>query len=61
MERVQWMSLWDRLRKELETGSTSYGRNQLLALMDRLEREEVRRVEIEIQEPDEDEKVGRGK
>jgi len=54
MERLQWMTLWDRFREEVEKGQTSYGKNQIIALMERLEREEVRRVEIDNQFEKED-------
>jgi len=55
MERLQWMSLWDRLRDEFAK-KNSWGKNEIIALMDRMEREELRRVEIENQfEKDEEE------
>lgn len=45
MTRLDWLTLWDRLRTEIEGGNTSLGKNQILALMDRLEREMVREAE----------------
>lgn len=50
MRRLQWMTLWDQLRNRLETGGTSWGRNQILAEMDKLEREMVRKAEEEDEE-----------
>lgn len=46
MTRLQWLSCWDRLRETLNT-RTSWGRNQIIEEMDRIEREMVRESETE--------------
>lgn len=43
--RLDWMDLWDKLRNNLKTGNTIWGRNQIFELMDRLEREMIRKFE----------------
>lgn len=45
VKRLDWMDLWDKLRNDLKTGNTTWGRNQILDLMDRLEREMIREFE----------------
>jgi hypothetical protein len=45
MKRLDWLTLWDRLRDEIRKGNTSLGKNQLLELMDKLERQMVRESE----------------
>lgn len=45
VKRLDWMDLWDKLRNDLKTGNTTWGRNQILDLMDRLEREMIRKFE----------------
>lgn len=45
VKRLDWMNLWDRLRNDIKTGNTTWGRNQILELMDRLEREMIRKFE----------------
>jgi len=47
VKRLDWLDLWDTLRTELEKGSTSWGRNQILDLMDKLERQKIRELERE--------------
>ena len=44
--RLQWLTLWDLLREEIKL-KTSWGRNELLDKMNQLERDMVRRAELE--------------
>lgn len=44
MSQLDWQ-LWDRLRGDLERGVTSWGRNQILEHMNKLEREMMRTSE----------------
>jgi hypothetical protein len=46
MTRLQWLACWDRLREYLER-KNSWGKNEILALMDIIEREETRKAEAE--------------
>lgn len=46
MTRLDWLELWDELRVSLEK-RTTWGRNQILEEMDRLEREKVRKIAIQ--------------
>jgi hypothetical protein len=48
MKRLNWLTLWDQLRQKIEEGNTNWGKNQLLALMEKLEREMVRELEKEL-------------
>jgi len=44
--RLQWLSCWDRLRETLNT-RTTWGRNQILEEMDKIERAMIRESEKE--------------
>lgn len=44
--RLQWLTLWYRLREEIQL-KTSWGRNELIEKMNQLERDMVRRAELE--------------
>lgn len=46
MGRMNWVSLWDKLMEELGK-KNSWGKNEVLDLMKRLEMQEVRRIESE--------------
>jgi len=46
--RLQWLTLWDRLREEIQL-KTSWGRNELLDKMNQLERDMVRRTELDTE------------
>jgi len=46
IQRLQWMTLWDQLRDELGKGNAWWGRNQILAKMDELERKMIRDAEM---------------
>lgn len=45
MTRIQWLECWDELRERIQTGNTSWGRNQILDLMIDIERRKVREAE----------------
>jgi hypothetical protein len=47
MTRLEWMTLWDRLYKKIEEGNTSLGKNQVLKIMDDLEKQMIRDTETE--------------
>lgn len=50
MTRLQWLACWDKLRELVSTGSqTSFGKNQLLSIMDTIERDMIRVIEKEQQ------------
>ena len=50
MNRIQWLECWDELRHRVIAGNTSWGRNQILELMDDIERRKVREAEKSIVE-----------
>lgn len=45
MTSLQWRACWDELREEIRTGPTGMGRNNILALMNNIERAMVRKAE----------------
>lgn len=47
LTRIQWLECWDELRERIQTGNTSWGRNQILDLMTDIERRKVRESEVE--------------
>lgn len=44
MSRLEWLTLWDKLRDELQK-KNSWGKNEILAVMDDMERKAVREAE----------------
>lgn len=46
-KRLNWMSLYDQLRVEIEK-KNSWGKNEMIKLMDDLERKMVRQLEKEL-------------
>jgi hypothetical protein len=50
MTRIQWLECWDELRERIQTGNTSWGRNQILDLMIDIERRKVRQSEAKFQQ-----------
>ena len=44
--RVNWLTCWDNFREKVKT-KNSWGKNELLELMEYLERQEVRKAENE--------------
>lgn len=51
MTRLQWLTCWDRLRQTLNT-RTTWGRNQIIEEMDKIERAMVREGEAGSPERD---------
>lgn len=44
--KIDWLKLWDDLNAEIKK-KNSWGKNELLSLMDELEKKEIRRIESE--------------
>ena len=42
--KMNWMAMWDELTKQIST-KNSWGKNEILLLMDQIEKEEIRRIE----------------
>jgi len=49
MKRLDWLTLYDQLREEIKK-KTSWDKNELLTLMDNLERDMVCKLEKELDE-----------
>ena len=45
MSRLQWLELWDHLRVRIEK-KNSWGKNEVLSLMDSMERDAIRKLEV---------------
>ncbi len=43
--RVNWQDLWDELYRRIKT-KNSWGKNEVLSLMDEIEKKELRRVSL---------------
>jgi hypothetical protein len=43
---INWLSIWDKLYEELEK-KNSWGKNEIKELMDKLEKDSVRKSEAE--------------
>lgn len=41
--RIDWRELWDELYKSFDEGKTSWGKNELMDHMDKLEKKAVRK------------------
>jgi len=42
---LDWLALWDEFRETIKAGNTSLGKNQILDLMNSLERKMVRKAQ----------------
>lgn len=48
MPKLNWLTIWDLLHDKIASdGKTSYGKNELLALMEKIEHAAIRQVEKE--------------
>jgi len=50
MPRSKWLTMWDRLHESVNGDKTSYGKNELLKLMNDIERQVVREHEEETED-----------
>lgn len=48
--RINWLELWDKLNEELQK-KNSWGKNELLDLMNKIEKDAIRKLEEACHDP----------